>query len=177
MSASHLLILDLDETLIHATETPLDRPADFSVGRYHVYGRPHLERFLTFCLAKFQVAIWTSSTRYYALEIVRQLFPDPSSLAFVWARERCTWRYDDQLGEYAHAKRMYKVRRLGYDLERVIVVDDSPEKWRDAYGNLVQVKAFQGNPDNELHALERYLEILQTHRNIRRLNKRRWFET
>lgn len=32
-----LLILDLDETLIYATEEPLEWEADFRVGHYHVY--------------------------------------------------------------------------------------------------------------------------------------------
>jgi hypothetical protein len=40
-----LLILDLDETLIHASEEQLDREADFRVFGYHVYIRPHLEPF------------------------------------------------------------------------------------------------------------------------------------
>jgi len=47
--ARTLLILDLDETLIYATETALDRPADFSVYGYHVYRRPHLDAFLATC--------------------------------------------------------------------------------------------------------------------------------
>ena len=35
-----LLILDLDETLIHATPVPLAMPANFQFDRYHVYKRP-----------------------------------------------------------------------------------------------------------------------------------------
>jgi len=31
-----LLVLDLDETLVHATEQALDVPADFHVGPYFV---------------------------------------------------------------------------------------------------------------------------------------------
>lgn len=44
MNVNPLLILDLDETLIHATEQP-EREADFQIFHYHVYKRPYLEEF------------------------------------------------------------------------------------------------------------------------------------
>jgi carboxy-terminal domain RNA polymerase II polypeptide A small phosphatase len=112
----------------------------------------------------------------YAIEIISRIIPNPAVLKFVWARERCTWRYDSDIGEHVHAKRMYKVRRLGYDLDRVLVIDDSPEKWRDAYGNLLRVQPFWGTPDDELRRLELYVSKLRDDQNIRRLDKRRWFE-
>ncbi|MDQ4120460.1 MAG: hypothetical protein M3209_03335 [Acidobacteriota bacterium] len=37
-----LLVLDLDETLIYATEEELERKADFRAGQYLVYKRPFL---------------------------------------------------------------------------------------------------------------------------------------
>ncbi len=41
-----LLILDLDETLIHATENELNFSADFRFDRYFIYKRPYLDQFL-----------------------------------------------------------------------------------------------------------------------------------
>lgn len=41
-----LLILDLDETLIFATEQDLGKASDFQFDRYSVFKRPHLDRFL-----------------------------------------------------------------------------------------------------------------------------------
>jgi TFIIF-interacting CTD phosphatase-like protein len=49
-SKNKLLILDLDETLIHASETPLDYRSDFLVYDYYIYKRPNLDRFLATCL-------------------------------------------------------------------------------------------------------------------------------
>jgi len=49
VSLGKLLILDLDETLIFATERPLTREADFRIGPYHVYRRPDLADFLDQC--------------------------------------------------------------------------------------------------------------------------------
>lgn len=68
-----LLVLDLDETLIYATEERLEAEPDFAVGQYYVYKRPFLKEFLEFCFDNFEVAIWTSSTRNYAEGIVKNI--------------------------------------------------------------------------------------------------------
>lgn len=44
--AKPLLILDLDEALIHGSLAELDAQADLTVGPYHVYFREHLFEFL-----------------------------------------------------------------------------------------------------------------------------------
>ena len=51
------LDLDLDETLVHGTRDPLERPADFRVGPFHLYRRPHLAPFLEGLFARFDVAM------------------------------------------------------------------------------------------------------------------------
>jgi hypothetical protein len=43
-----LLILDLDETLVYATEEKLERQEDFIVGQYYVYKRPFYTSLLSF---------------------------------------------------------------------------------------------------------------------------------
>lgn len=170
-----LLILDLDETLIYATEEGLERQQDFIVGSYFVYKRPFLQEFIEFCLENFDIAVWTSSTKNYATEIVKEIFPDPNGLKFFWSRLRCTIRYDEELQETYFEKMMSKVRKRKYNLTKVIVVDDSPEKWRNSYGNLVRVKPFFGETeDTELKKLIVYLERLKSAENIRKIEKRMW---
>ena len=61
-----LLILDLDETLIHATEKPLENKADFRTKLYHVYKRPYVEMFLEFCQEHFLVGVWTTAGTDFA---------------------------------------------------------------------------------------------------------------
>lgn len=170
-----LLILDLDETLVYATEEKLERQEDFTIGEYIVYKRPYLQEFIAFCLENFDVAVWTSSTQNYAIKIVEEIFQNPNELKFLWSRLRCTISFDEEERENFLEKKMTKVGRRGYDLNKVIVIDDLPQVWRNSYGNLVRVNPFFGETDdNELQKLIIYLERLKNAENIRKVEKRLW---
>ena len=168
-----LLILDLDETLLYATAQPLARPADFRVGEYHVYKRPHVDDFLAQCFTGFDVAVWTSASANYAAGIVAALFLQTP--VFVWAGDRCTQMLDLETGERFGIKNLKKVKKLGYDLGHVLVVDDSPEKHLRGYGNLVRVSPYTGaETDSGLPVLLQYLSQLRTVENVRVVEKRHW---
>jgi RNA polymerase II subunit A small phosphatase-like protein len=169
-----LLVLDLDETLVHATEVALEHPADFTVGPYHVYKRPHLAPFLAEVLATFDVGIWTSSGEHYAAQVIERLF-EPGALKFVWSSQRCTTARDWTTGEYTSIKNLAKLRRHGYGLESIVAVDDTPSKYARSYGNLVTVREFVGDRvDGELPLLARYLRTLLAMPNVRTIEKRGW---
>jgi len=170
-----LLVLDLDETLIYATEDPLERKPDFEVGPYSVYKRPGLDEFLAEVSQHFQLAVWTSSTRLYAEPIVAKIFSLDAELRFVWSRDRCTRTFDPELQEHEYAKNLSKLKRQGYSLEHVLMVDDTPTKLSNHYGNLVRVEPFLGDPtDSELFHLANYLPTLAHVPNIRSVEKRYW---
>jgi RNA polymerase II subunit A small phosphatase-like protein len=170
-----LLVLDLDETLIYANERPLARPADFEVAPYFVYLRPGVDEFLLRVAEIYRLGVWTSSSPAYAQAVCRALFGERIPLEFVWASDRCTPTRDFTLDTWSQAKRLKKLRRRGYSLEHVVVVDDSPEKHTKNYGNLVQVSPFEGDPaDSELRLLLPYLEKLHEVENVRAIEKRRW---
>ena len=170
-----LLILDLDETLVYATEEPLERPADFCVGPYQVYRRPYAENFLAQCLDWFRVAVWTSSSPLYAQGVTQALFAETEALAFLWASDKCTPAYDLESGELYSKKSLKKVKQKGYALESVIALDDSPQKWQQSYGNLILVKPYVGaEDDQELPRLLVYLETLRRAENVRAVDKRGW---
>jgi TFIIF-interacting CTD phosphatase-like protein len=169
-----LLILDLDETLVHSTAEPLGRDADFRIGKYFVYRRPHLDELLTACGGWFDLAVWSSSTVAYTRAIVETIFSDPTALSFVWGRERCTLATDVN-GELCWHKPLRKVTRRGFRAESTIAVDDSPEKWVRSYGNVVHVKPFVGDQsDTELKILLSYLDRLRGAEDIRAIEKRFW---
>ena len=71
-----LLVLDLDETLIHATEQKLKIDIDFQYANYFVYIRPYLEWFLETMSANFKLAIWSSADDKYVKEIVEKIKPE-----------------------------------------------------------------------------------------------------
>src|SRR4051812_42702126 len=91
-----LLILDLDETLVHATEEPLGRAHDFVVGPYFVYRRPHLAEFLDSCLACFRLAAWSTASDHYVRAVVGRITPPGVEPAFAWGRSRCVRSYDQE---------------------------------------------------------------------------------
>jgi RNA polymerase II subunit A small phosphatase-like protein len=170
-----LLILDLDETLVHAVETPREREPDFQVGPYHVYERPHVRPFLIECASLFRLAVWTSATSDFARAALAHITPAGVDFAFVWSRERCTRRRDLDTQETVWVKDLKKVKRRGYPLERVLMVDDTPAKLARQYGNLVRIRPFFGDPqDDELPALATYLTRLREEPNYRRVEKRGW---
>ena len=170
-----LLVLDLDETLVHATTTRLEREPDFAVGSYSVYKRPGLVEFLNSVAENYRVAVWTSSNELYAEAIVARVFPEGISLEFVWSRSRCTPRRNFSTDSYDWLKDLKKLKRKGYSLEEVLVVDDSPEKLVRSYGNLVPAHPYEGDlSDDELSWLSKYLGMLVPVQNVRRLEKRGW---
>ncbi len=173
-----LLILDLDRTLVYASELPLPREHDFRVGKYYVYRRPGLESFINTCDSLFDLAVWSSSGAAYAEEIVSRIFPSTVELKFLWSSERCTRREEPELGKVVWLKDLKKVKRQGYDLDRVLVVDDSAKKHVRSYGNLVTLKSFDGSTDDmELVLLAEFLRSLASVESVRSVEKRDWRPT
>lgn len=171
-----LLILDIDETLVYANEERLEIEPDFNCCNYHVYKRPFLNEFLDFALETFEVSVWTSSGEDYADCIVKNIFSDPEDLKFVWSRERCTPQQDWQTQKITYEKNLKKIKKLGFDLKSVIMVDDTYQKIRKSYGNLVLMKEFLGDSgDKELLNLINFLKHLNSFENVRGVEKRGWY--
>ncbi|MDN5211909.1 HAD family hydrolase [Fulvivirgaceae bacterium BMA12] len=170
-----LLILDLDETLIHATKDPLDTEPDFQYADYFVYLRPNLSPFLKTVNEKFKLAIWSSADDKYVEDIISRIKPSEIEFQFIWGRSRCTYRRDYDLDEYVYEKRLKKVKKQGFKLEQILIIDDSPNKTRDNYGNAIYVHPFEGDSkDNELLVLMEFLALIQDSANVRNVEKRGW---
>ena len=63
MTTRRLIIFDLDETLVYATETKLSFEPDFVIEPYFVYLRPFVYELLTFAVNRFYIAVWSSSNK------------------------------------------------------------------------------------------------------------------
>ena len=170
-----LLILDLDETLVHAVDAALATPHDFIAGPFLVYKRPFLDDFIRTVAGGFQLAVWSSSSSDYVAAITTQIIPDNVSLEFEWSRTRCVQRYHPEWQGMYWVKDLKKVKRLGYNLNRMLMVDDTPSKLERNYGNAVYVSSFEGDPvDQELKQLGPYLMSLVDVQDFRTIEKRGW---
>ncbi len=170
-----LLIFDIDETLLHASRRGLNRVHDFLLGNYYVYLRPHVRDLFHFCRDRFKVAIWTSSSRNYALGTMHRLLPPDYPLEFLWSRQRCLEVFRQETQRLEHIKDLQDVESLGYGLHEVLFVDDTPRKLQRHLPNLVPISPFIGSSDDRvLVALMDYLEELKAVDDVRRVDKRGW---
>jgi carboxy-terminal domain RNA polymerase II polypeptide A small phosphatase len=181
-----LLILDLDETLIHATKKELSRASDFKVSHYNVYKRPFLDTFLIEIAKHFHLAIWSSASDEYVSEVVKNIIPETLECQFVWGRSKATtrsillsdedyYRYQHEPSHYYFVKNLKKVKKIGFNLEKTLIVDDTPQKVKNNYGNAIYAKEYLGEEnDNELELLFEYLLTLKDVENVRVIEKRLW---
>jgi len=181
--ARKLLVVDLDETLVFVSEHPIGRAADFRAFQYHVYRRPHLDAFLRKVAEHFALAVWSSASDRYVDHVVANIWPEDIPLEFVWGRSRATLRRvitdehfsGDPSNHLNYRKPLAKLKRIGWQLEHVIIVDDTPSKSAQNYGNAVYPREWDGREeDEELLLLARYLPTLATVPNVRRVEKRNW---
>jgi len=170
-----LLVLDLDETLIHASTEPIDKVSiDFRFDEYSIYKRPYLIEFLHSVQNDFKIGVWSSAGDEYVANMVANIFPENYKLEFVWGRSKCTIKRDMSLDKFYFSKSLKKLKTKGYGLDRILIVDDSPEKANENYGNAIYIKEFKGEPDDELRKLSLYLQRLKGIQNVRSIEKRGW---
>jgi RNA polymerase II subunit A small phosphatase-like protein len=168
-----LVVLDLDETLVHIPAQPLAARPDFTVDGYAGYRRPQLASFLAQLRERYQLAVWTSANRNYAESVLAEVMPWRAELVFLWCSEQCSAA--GAAGSSGLYKAPEKLAKAGFDLKRLVIVDDSPEKHLHSYRNLLPVLPFLGDPsDKELAAVLRYLEWLDAQPDVGSVDKRDW---
>lgn len=147
--------------MVHATERSLGTVHLAQVGQYFVYMRPHARQLLEFAALRCDVGIWSSSSQAYVQEVLSHLLPEGFPLKFAWSVDRCVQRPDPASGVYVYIKDLRKLMRLGYDPDKIVIVDDSPEKVPRQPRSHLLVKPFTGDPsDSELLRIQAELEAL-----------------
>ncbi|KAG8699645.1 Carboxy-terminal domain (CTD) phosphatase, partial [Ceratobasidium sp. 395] len=148
------LIVDLDQTVVHATVDPTVREwmaqgepnpnwpalrdvksfvlADGSSPEgcwYYIKPRPGLEGFLKNLSTKYEMHVYTMGTRAYAMEVCAAIDPDGSIFA-----GRILSR--DESGSMTHKniERLFPV-----DQSMVVIIDDRADVWDTHQNNLVKV--------------------------------------
>lgn len=145
-----LLVLDLDETLLHSTTEATTR-FTFSDGAHHTLLRPHLATFLEQLDPWWHFSVFTAAGSIYAQSVIngirRHAFPR-LELLFVFDRTRCTPRRNPSTGETTWLKDLKKVKRRGFPLERVLALDDTPEAFARHRGNHLHAPRWTGDPND-----------------------------
>lgn len=122
--------------------------------------------FMKYCFAVFDVAIWTASEEVYAKSVVDWLFGVNNSVKFVLTRQNTPKQssscYASQ-HDYHYIKPLTIVEKMGYDLDNVMIVDDTPDTWALNPGCAIPIKSWTGGVrDNELEWL--ILHLNKIHR-------------
>ncbi|GET89371.1 nuclear lim interactor-interacting factor-like protein [Leishmania tarentolae] len=155
------LVLDVDETLVHSTFQPssdvvydqvLAVPWEGKTYTVSVKYRPYLEDFLRFVSRRFEVVIFTASVRAYCDKLMDKIDPQGVLGNLRLFREHCT------LCDRSYVKDLY---RLGRDLRRVAIIDNSPAAYAFQQRNAIPIKTWINDPkDRELFFLLSLLDRL-----------------
>lgn len=172
-----LLIFDLDETLIHSSRE-IRGPVHFRLSDFYVHLRPGFEDLLERVKGSYEIAVWSAASGNYVSAIVEKIFPDFARPRFVWSGLKCTWRFDAETRERYGVKRLKKLKRFGYSLDRMLIVEDDPRKCEDNFGNALYVPCFYGDSeDRVLYKLAEYLLSIEEVASVRSLEKRGWLSS
>jgi RNA polymerase II subunit A small phosphatase-like protein len=150
-----LLVLDLDETLVHASIQPpavydhhftVDMGATAPPVPVWVAVRPGTAEFLRDVSALFEVAVFTASIKAYADAVVDALDPYGRFVHHRLYREHCT----DIDGVFVK-----DLSRLGRPLDRIAILDNSPHAYGLQPGNAIAILSwFDEAHDRELASLK-----------------------
>jgi len=152
------LVLDLDETLVHSSFTPvsdadfiIDIELDGNIHKVYVRKRPYVDEFLIEMGKKFEVVIFTASLAKYADPLLDKL--DTSRVVRKRLfRESCVQHFGNYVKDLS---------LLGRKLEHSIIIDNSALSYMFQPDNAVPITSwFNDRSDTELQQLVPYLDQL-----------------
>lgn len=153
----HLLVLDLDETLVHASaSSPGSYDNSFTVDmdtqriKIYVKHRPYMMEFLRAAASLFEVCVFTASLSKYADQVMDFIDPRKELITHRLFRQHCT----EVDGSYVKDMSI-----LGRPLDNVIIVDNSPVAYLFHPDNAIPVISwFDDMNDTELRSMIPLLE-------------------
>ncbi|KAI6202769.1 Protein-serine/threonine phosphatase [Aphelenchoides besseyi] len=152
------LVVDLDETLVHSSFKPM-KNADFVipveidnvVHQVHVLKRPFADEFLKRVGDLFECVLFTASLDMYAHPVADLLDRHGVFRARLF-REACVFHDGNYVKDLS---------RLGRDLNKVVIIDNSPISYAFHTENAIAIKTWYDDPtDTELLDLIPLLEEL-----------------
>jgi len=159
------LVLDLDETLVHSSFKPISN-ADFTIPveideqvyQVYVLKRPGVDQFMKRMGELYEIIVFTASLAQYA-DPVLDLLDKHKVVAVRLFREACV----NHKGNYVK-----DLGRLGRELTKTIIIDNSPASYMFNPENAVPVESwFDDENDTELLDLIPILEQMSKSSDVR----------
>lgn len=147
-----VLVLDLDETLIHSHHDGVIRqtvkpgtPPDFVVKvvidrhpvRFFVHKRPHVDFFLDLVSQWYDLVVFTASLEMYGAAVADRLDSGRGVLLKRFYRQHC------QLVSNCYSK---DLRLVNDDLSSTFIIDNSPGAYRSYPDNAIPIKSWFADP-------------------------------
>lgn len=173
-----LIVLDIDETLIHSSERKIPQYESFrTLDYYWTHKRPHLDKFLTTLLKDnfYEVGIWTAGATDYGKFIVDKIIPPKLNhrLKFVMTRPDCEGEDNNKpLQKAINTYNKQNPKSKGkYTISDVLLIDD--RKGVTQYNNLnhLQIAPFEAETYSDKEEMDQELDLvldyLMTHKRMR----------
>jgi len=182
------VLLDIDQTLVSA-EAAEDydfkkyknkaKLFDFEDmdGYYLVFARPHLQKFLDFLFANFNVSIWTAASKDYALFIIKKMILSKPNrkLDFVFFSYHCdiSKKWKKGTKDLSILWDMYKLE--GYTKDNTVILDDYDEVYKIQPDNCIVATPFEftndgSETDNFLKKLIQKMKKIKPRKPARTIN-------
>lgn len=150
-----LLVLDLDETLVHSSFKPVqdadffvDIELDNTIHRVYVRKRPGVDLFLKEVAKEYELVVFTASLSKYADPVMDVLDPERYVCARLF-REHCVYHSGNYVKD---------LTKLGRPMDQIIIVDNSPFSFMFQPENAIPITSwFQDKSDWELYLLIDFL--------------------
>jgi RNA polymerase II subunit A small phosphatase-like protein len=158
------IVIDLDETLVHSSFKPVSN-ADFivpveidgTVHQVYVLKRPFVDEFLKRMGELFECVLFTASLSKYA-DPVTDLLDKCGTFDCRLFREACVFHRGNYVKDLS---------RLGRDLRKTVIIDNSPASYIFHPDNAVPVTSWFDDPeDTELRDLIPFFEALDKVDNV-----------
>merc|ERR1712129_489517 len=154
MVRKKVLVLDLDETLIHSHHDGVQRPTvkpgtppDFILKvtidrhpvRFFVHKRPHVDFFLAVVSQWFELVVFTASMEIYGTAVADKLDCNLGMLNRRYYRQHCT----QDFGSYTK-----DLSAICADLSSIFILDNSPGAYRAYPDNAIPIKSWFNDPSD-----------------------------
>ncbi|RWS14155.1 TFII-F-interacting CTD phosphatase: including NLI-interacting factor-like protein, partial [Dinothrombium tinctorium] len=169
-----ILVLDLDETLIHSHHDGVIRqmvkpgtPPDFVLKvtidrhpvRFFVHKRPHVDYFLDVVSQWYELVVFTASMEIYGAAVADKLDNSRKVLSRRYFRQHCTLDY----GSYTK-----DLSAITNDLSSIFILDNSPGAYRAYPDNAIPIISWFSDPrDTALLNLLPVLDALRFTSDVR----------